>query len=158
MWRQRTAGGRRRGTDAETVSVEEQPTRVIRGRSGPPQRGEEPDQRQLGQLRLTIACLGAVIVGLLIALLAGAGSGGETTTVTETVQEQIGEPTATTPTGTTEDEQTGDTTDSGGISPEVEEDTGTTEEVVPDTGGEVLPEPDLGEDTTEPSGGISPDG
>lgn len=137
----------------------------MRGGNRPPRRGGPgdrggPDPQQIGRLRLIIACLGAVIVGLLIALIAGAGGGGDqTTTVTETVQAQTGEGTATTPTATTE-AQTSDTTSSGGVSPETEEGTGTTEEVPEgggDTGGEALPDPGL-EDTTEPSGGISPEG
>lgn len=116
-----------------------------------------PPDQQIGRLRLIIACLSAVIVGLIIALFAGGGDG-ETTTVTETVGTEA---TATTPTTPTTDTtaDTSEQTDSGGVSPETGGDTGGEE--IPEAGGdagEVLPEPDLGEDTTEPSGGISPEG
>lgn len=139
----------------------DEPTRVMRSAgehgTGPASGQRPPDPRQIGRLRLIIAGLAAVIVGLVIALLAGAGSGGETTTVTETVGAEATEPAATVPTGTTEQTTPETTTDSGGVSPEVDEETGG-DETTPEADGGVLPDPDLGEDTTEPSGGISPEG
>ena len=115
--------------------------------------------RSGSDLRLVIAGLGAVVVGLMIAVLAMSGGGdGEVTTVTETVQQQL---TATTPTTPTTETPDTDTTESGGVTPAPE----TTPEDT-DTGGGVTPPADTDTDTdtggtgtgteTTPSGGISP--
>lgn len=130
----------------------ERASRPSRGGGRPP---TIPPDQQIGRLRLVIAGLCAVILGLVIALLAG-GGGDQTTTVTETVPDQA---TATTPTAPTTEtdatDETTDETDSGGVTPGTDTDADT------DIGGsdeELLPDPDIGDDTTEPSGGISPDG
>ena len=51
----------------------------------PPRRRRPPQQKPKGNLRLVVAIMGAVIFGLLIALLVSCG-GGETKTVTETTE------------------------------------------------------------------------
>src|SRR5262249_30540769 len=52
-------------------------------------RGGPSGGRPHGNIRLLIACLVAVIVGLLIAIIVVAGSGGGTTTTTQTTTETV---------------------------------------------------------------------
>src|ERR1700712_5004558 len=64
--------------------MNEDPTRLMNYGDEPPRR-RRPPQKPKGNLRLVVAIMGAVIFGLLIALLVSCG-GGETKTVTETTE------------------------------------------------------------------------
>src|SRR4051812_43630740 len=64
--------------------MNEDPTRMMNYGDEPPRR-RRPPQKPKGNLRLVVAIMGAVIFGLLIALLVSCG-GGETKTVTETTE------------------------------------------------------------------------
>jgi len=63
--------------------MNEDPTRLMSYGDEPPRRRRPPQQKPKGNLRLVVAIMGAVIFGLLIALLVSCG-GGETKTVTQT--------------------------------------------------------------------------
>lgn len=63
--------------------MNEDPTRLMNYGDEPPRRRRPPQQKPKGNLRLVVAIMGAVIFGLLIALLVSCG-GGETKTVTQT--------------------------------------------------------------------------
>jgi hypothetical protein len=65
--------------------MNEDPTRLMSYGDEPPRRRRPPQQKPKGNLRLVVAIMGAVIFGLLIALLVSCG-GGETKTVTETTE------------------------------------------------------------------------
>jgi hypothetical protein len=65
--------------------MNEDPTRLMGYGDEPPRRRRPPQQKPKGNLRLVVAIMGAVIFGLLIALLVSCG-GGETKTVTETTE------------------------------------------------------------------------
>src|ERR1700761_4879085 len=65
--------------------MNEDPTRLMDYGDEPPRRRRPPQQKPKGNLRLVVAIMGAVIFGLLIALLVSCG-GGETKTVTETTE------------------------------------------------------------------------
>jgi len=65
--------------------MNEDPTRLMNYGDEPPRRRRPPQQKPKGNLRLVVAIMGAVIFGLLIALLVSCG-GGETKTVTETTE------------------------------------------------------------------------
>ena len=65
--------------------MNEDPTRLMDYGDEPPRRRRPPQQKPKGNLRLVVAIMGAVIFGLLIALLVSCG-GGETKTVTETME------------------------------------------------------------------------
>jgi hypothetical protein len=65
--------------------MNEDPTRLMSYGDEPPRRRRPPQQKPKGNLRLVVAIMGAVIFGLLIALLVSCG-GGETKTVTETME------------------------------------------------------------------------
>jgi len=64
--------------------MNEDPTRLMDYGDEPPRR-RRPPQKPKGNLRLVVAIMGAVIFGLLIALLVSCG-GGETKTVTQTTE------------------------------------------------------------------------
>jgi hypothetical protein len=64
--------------------MNEDPTRLM-GYDDEPPRRRRPPQQPRGNLRLVVAIMGAVIFGLLIALLVSCG-GGETKTVTQTTE------------------------------------------------------------------------
>ena len=63
--------------------MNEDPTRLMGYDDEPPRRRRPPQHQPHGNLRLVVAVMGAVIFGLLIALLVSCG-GGETETVTVT--------------------------------------------------------------------------
>jgi hypothetical protein len=65
--------------------MNEDPTRLMGYDDEPPRRRRPPQHQPRGNLRLVVAIMGAVIFGLLIALLVSCG-GGETKTVTETTE------------------------------------------------------------------------
>lgn len=65
--------------------MNEDPTRLMNYGDEPPRRRRPPQQKPKGNLRLVVAIMGAVIFGLLIALLVSCG-GGETKTVTQTTE------------------------------------------------------------------------
>jgi hypothetical protein len=65
--------------------MNEDPTRLMGYGDEPPRRRRPPQHQPRGNLRLVVAIMGAVIFGLLIALLVSCG-GGETKTVTETTE------------------------------------------------------------------------
>ena len=65
--------------------MNEDPTRLMDYGDEPPRRRRPPQHKPKGNLRLVVAIMGAVIFGLLIALLVSCG-GGETKTVTETME------------------------------------------------------------------------
>jgi hypothetical protein len=65
--------------------MNEDPTRLMNYGDEPPRRRRPPQQKPKGNLRLVVAVMGAVIFGLLIALLVSCG-GGETKTVTQTTE------------------------------------------------------------------------
>jgi hypothetical protein len=65
--------------------MNEDPTRIMGPGDGPERRRRPPQHQPRGNLRLVVAIMGAVIFGLLIALLVSCG-GGETKTVTETTE------------------------------------------------------------------------
>jgi hypothetical protein len=65
--------------------MNEDPTRLMGYGDEPPRRRRPPQQKPKGNLRLVVAIMGAVIFGLLIALLVSCG-GGETKTVTQTTE------------------------------------------------------------------------
>jgi hypothetical protein len=65
--------------------MNEDPTRLMDYGDEPPRRRRPPPQKPKGNLRLVVAIMGAVIFGLLIALLVSCG-GGETKTVTQTTE------------------------------------------------------------------------
>jgi hypothetical protein len=65
--------------------MNEDPTRLMNYGDEPPRRRRPPQQKPKGNLRLVVAIMGAVIFGLLIALLVSCG-GGETKTITETTE------------------------------------------------------------------------
>jgi hypothetical protein len=65
--------------------MNEDPTRLMGYDDEPPRRRRPPQHPPRGNLRLVVAVMGAVIFGLLIALLVSCG-GGETKTVTETTE------------------------------------------------------------------------
>jgi phage tail tape-measure protein len=147
--------------------MNEDPTRIMSSGDGPerrrPPRGRPPQQHPpRGNMRLVVAVMGAVIFGLLIALLVGSCSGG-TTTVTVTTEPEYIEPTQPFTPGNeetetpaeekeAEEEAEGAEGETGGIEEtELEEGLeGGVEEVVPEEEGgveEVVPE--------EEGGGVS---
>src|ERR1044072_7237187 len=65
--------------------MNEDPTRLMNYGDEPPRRRRPPQQKPKGNLRLVVAIMGAVIFGLLIALLVSCG-GGETKTVSQTTE------------------------------------------------------------------------
>ena len=65
--------------------MNEDPTRLMDYGDEPPRRRRPPPPKPKGNLRLVVAIMGAVIFGLLIALLVSCG-GGETKTVTQTTE------------------------------------------------------------------------
>jgi hypothetical protein len=65
--------------------MNEDPTRLMDYGDEPPRRRRPPQHQPRGNLRLVVAVMGAVIFGLLVALLVSCG-GGETKTVTETTE------------------------------------------------------------------------
>ena len=140
--------------------MNEDPTRLMDYGDEPPRR-RRPPQKPKGNLRLVVAIMGAVIFGLLIALLVSCG-GGETKTVTETTEITREVPAKETPekgTGEEESEEGEEgAEEEGGI--EAEEETGGIEgeeetfEGVPEEEGaieEIVPEEEIFEEET---GGI----
>jgi len=101
-----------------------------------PPRRRRPPQKPKGNLRLVVAIMGAVIFGLLIALLVSCG-GGETKTVTETT-----EITREVPAKETQEKGTGEGEES-------EEEGAEGEEGEEETGGIELEEGAEGEETFE---------
>jgi hypothetical protein len=117
--------------------MNEDPTRLMNYGDEPPRR-RRPPQKPKGNLRLVVAVMGAVIFGLLIALLVSCG-GGETKTVTETTEITREVPAKETPEkGTGEGEES----EEGEESAEGEEGS---EEGVEETGGVELEEGPEGE-------------
>src|ERR1700712_5442617 len=103
--------------------MNEDPTRLMNYGDEPPRR-RRPPQKPKGNLRLVVAIMGAVIFGLLIALLVSCG-GGETKTVTETkVVTQEVPATGSQEKGTGEGEEEGEEGAEGEESVEGEEATG----------------------------------
>lgn len=139
--------------------MNEDPTRLMGYDDEPPRRRRPPHQPR-GNLRLVVAIMGAVIFGLLIALLVSCG-GGETKTVTETkvVTHEV-PATGSQEKGTGEEEAEGaegeeaeeGEEETGGIEGEetfegVEEEGGEVEEIAPEEEGaieEVAPEEEGG--------------
>jgi hypothetical protein len=142
--------------------MNEDPTRLMNYGDEPPRRRRPPRQQPKGNLRLVVAIMGAVIFGLLIALLVSCG-GGETKTVTETTEITREVPaTGSQEKGTGEGEESEEGEEEGsegeeGI--ELEEETGGIEgeeefEGVPEEeveGGEIIPEEEVFE---EEGGGV----
>jgi hypothetical protein len=104
--------------------MNEDPTRLMDYGDEPPRRRRPPQQKPKGNLRLVVAIMGAVIFGLLIALLVSCG-GGETKTVTETTEitREVPAKEAEKGTGEEEGEEAGEGTE-GEESSELEEETG----------------------------------
>jgi hypothetical protein len=142
--------------------MNEDPTRLMGYGDEPPRRRRPPQNQPRGNLRLVVAVMGAVIFGLLIALLVSCG-GGETKTVTETkVVTQEVPATGSQEKGTGEGEEEGEEGVEGAEgeeSVEGEEETGGIEgeetfEGVPEEeieGGEIEEVPE--EEIIEPEGG-----
>jgi hypothetical protein len=141
--------------------MNEDPTRLMGYGDEPPRRRRPPQNQPRGNLRLVVAIMGAVIFGLLIALLVSCG-GGETKTVTETkvvTQEVPATESQEKGTGEGEEAEEGEEEEGaeGEESFEGEEETGGIEgeetfEGVPEEGGEIeeiVPE----EEILEPEGG-----
>ena len=141
--------------------MNEDPTRLMNYGDEPPRRRRPPQQKPKGNLRLVVAIMGAVIFGLLIALLVSCG-GGETKTVTETTEitrEVEAKGSQEKGTGEQEEAEEGEegAEEEGGI--ELEEETGGIEgeetfEGVPEEEGaieEIVPEEEVFE---EEGGGV----
>ncbi len=133
--------------------MNEDPTRIMSGGDGPERRRRPQPEKPHGNMRLVVALMGAVIVGLFIALLV-CGGGGETKTVTKTL-EVTREVEAAPQTGggkSAEEkaEAEGEEAETGGIEevePEASEEEGGIEEVFPEEEGaieEVAPEEEEG--------------
>jgi hypothetical protein len=141
--------------------MNEDPTRLMNYGDEPPRRRRPPQQKPKGNLRLVVAIMGAVIFGLLIALLVSCG-GGETKTVTETTEITREVPA----TGSQEkgEEAEGEETEGaeGEEEPELEEETGGLEgeefEGVPEEEGgeieEIVPEEEEFIPEEEEGGGL----
>jgi hypothetical protein len=141
--------------------MNEDPTRLMNYGDEPPRR-RRPPQKPKGNLRLVVAIMGAVIFGLLIALLVSCG-GGETKTVTQTTEITREAPaTGSEEKGTGEEEEGEEEGTEGeeGIEGESEEETGGTEagegegeiEIVPE--GEVEEEAAPEEEVFPEEGGV----
>jgi|SRR6185503_829467 len=140
--------------------MNEDPTRLMDYGDEPPRRRRPPQQKPKGNLRLVVAIMGAVIFGLLIALLVSCG-GGETKTVTQTTEITREVPAK----GSSEEKETGEEESEEGVEGEEgEEGTGGIEleegvegeetfEGVPEEGGEIeeVPEEEFFE---EEGGGV----
>jgi hypothetical protein len=139
--------------------MNEDPTRLMNYGDEPPRR-RRPPQKPKGNLRLVVAIMGAVIFGLLIALLVSCG-GGETKTVTQTTEITREVPaTGSQEKGTGEEEEGEEEGAEGEESLEGEEETGGIEgeeefEGVPEEEGgeieEIVPEEEVFE---EEGGGV----
>ena len=117
--------------------MNEDPTRLMNYGDEPPRR-RRPPQKPKGNLRLVVAIMGAVIFGLLIALLVSCG-GGETKTVTETTEITREVPaTGSQEKGTGEGEESEEEGEEG--SEEGEEETGGIEEGAEEETFEGVPE------------------
>jgi hypothetical protein len=116
--------------------MNEDPTRLMNYGDEPPRRRRPPQQKPKGNLRLVVAVMGAVIFGLLIALLVSCG-GGETKTVTQTTEI------------TREVPATGSQEKGTGEGEESEEEGAEGEEGEEETGGIELEEGAEGEETFE---------
>src|SRR5215813_8092529 len=101
--------------------MNEDPTRLMDYGDEPPRRRRPPQQKPKGNLRLVVAIMGAVIFGLLIALLVSCG-GGETKTVTETTE--ITREVPAQEKGTGEKEEGAEEAEEGAEGEEFEEETG----------------------------------
>jgi hypothetical protein len=141
--------------------MNEDPTRLMNYGDEPPRRRRPPQQKPKGNLRLVVAIMGAVIFGLLIALLVSCG-GGETKTVTQTTtitREIEAKGSQEKGTGEEGEEEAGESTEGEEEGAELEEETGGLEgeefEGVPEEEGgeieEVVPEEEFFEE--EPEGG-----
>lgn len=141
--------------------MNEDPTRLMNYGDEPPRRRRPPQQKPKGNLRLVVAIMGAVIFGLLIALLVSCG-GGETKTITETTEITREVPAKETNSGEKEEgeEETGEGTETEEEGGEIEEETGGIEgeeefEGVPEEEGgeieEIVPEEEFFE---EEGGGV----
>jgi hypothetical protein len=140
--------------------MNEDPTRLMNYGDEPPRRRRPPQQKPKGNLRLVVAIMGAVIFGLLIALLVSCG-GGETKTVTETTEITREVPaTGSQEKGTGEGEEPEEGEAEGEEEPELEEETGgiegeeTFEGVPEEEGGEIeeAPEEEFFEEEGEGGG------
>ena len=139
--------------------MNEDPTRLMNYGDEPPRR-RRPPQKPKGNLRLVVAIMGAVIFGLLIALLVSCG-GGETKTVTQTTEITREVPaTGSQEKGTGEEEEGEEEGSEGEEGVELEEETGGIEgeeefEGVPEEEGgeieEIVPEEEVFE---EEGGGV----
>jgi hypothetical protein len=121
--------------------MNEDPTRLMNYGDEPPRR-RRPPQKPKGNLRLVVAIMGAVIFGLLIALLVSCG-GGETKTVTETTEITREAPATGSQEKGTGEEEEGEGEEEGAESEESiegEAETGGTEEGEGEGEIEVLPE------------------
>ena len=128
--------------------MNEDPTRLMNYGDEPPRRRRPPQQKPKGNLRLVVAIMGAVIFGLLIALLVSCG-GGETKTVTETTEITREAPAKEKSSVEKEAEEAAEGTESEEESPELEEgETGGIE------GGEIEEAPEVEEFEGEEAGGV----
>lgn len=135
--------------------MNEDPTRLMDYGDEPPRRRRPPQHQPRGNLRLVVAIMGAVIFGLLVALLVSCG-GGETKTVTETT-----EITKEVPATGSQEKGTGENEAEGEEAEEAEEETGGIEgeeafEGIEGEGGEieeVAPEEGIEEIAPEEEGG-----
>jgi hypothetical protein len=143
--------------------MNEDPTRLMNYGDEPPRRRRPPQQKPKGNLRLVVAIMGAVIFGLLIALLVSCG-GGETKTVTQTrtITHEIEAKSSEKGTGEEGEEEAAEGTEGEEEGAELEEETGGLEgeefEGVPEEeieGGEIeeAPEEEFFEEEAE-GGGI----
>jgi hypothetical protein len=134
--------------------MNEDPTRLMNYGDEPPRRRRPPQQKPKGNLRLVVAIMGAVIFGLLVALLVSCG-GGETKTVTQTTEVTREVPaTGSQEKGTGEEEAEGEGEEGveGEEEPELEGETGGVEgeeaEIAPEEEGageieEIAPEEEV---------------